>query len=146
MTIRLFIAEDHELVREGLRATFEETEIDIVGEATTGNDAVRMVAAEAADVMLLDITMPNGDGFDVLRAVTSARPELAVLIYSQHERPYFQDRARALGACGYLTKRVNAKELVDGIRKASQGVGLWTLPSHDRQHEPQLNTEFTQPC
>ena len=125
MTIRLHIAEDHELVREGLRATFEYTEIDVVGEATTGSEAIRLASAQEADVMLLDIKMPNGDGFDVLREVTSAQPDLAVLIYSHHERLDFQDRARRLGACGYLTKRVDAEVLIDALRKASQGETLW---------------------
>ena len=125
MTIRLLIAEDHDLVREGLRITFEETEIEVVGEATTGSEAVRLGALDGADVMLLDIKMPGGDGFHVLKRVKSANPELAVLIYSQHERPDFQDRARTLGACGYLTKRARAEELIDAVRKASQGEDLW---------------------
>jgi DNA-binding NarL/FixJ family response regulator len=125
MTIRLLIAEDHDLVREGLRITFEETEIDVIGEATTGSDAVRLASRNGADVMLLDIKMPGGDGFDVLQQVKSANPKLAVLIYSQHERPDFQDRARSLGASGYLTKRARAEELIDAVRKASQGKDLW---------------------
>jgi DNA-binding NarL/FixJ family response regulator len=121
------MAEDHDLVREGLRATFDETEIDVVGEATTGEDAVRLALADGVDVMLLDIKLPFHDGFDVLREVKSQKPDLAVLVYSQHERLDFQDRARALGASGYLTKRVRSDDLIDAIRIANRGGSLWDL-------------------
>lgn len=125
MTIRLLIAEDHDMVREGLRITFEETDIDVVGEATTGSDAVRLAKHKEANVLLLDIQMPSGDGFYVLQQVKLANPELAVLFYSQHERPDYLDRAHALGASGYLTKRARAEELVDAVRRAGRGEDLW---------------------
>jgi len=125
MTIRLLIAEDHDLVREGLRATFEGTEIDIVGEATTGSDAVQLASADGADVMLLDIKMPNSDGFEVLQQLQSTNKKLAILIYSQHERLDFQVRARRLGASGYLTKQIRADELVSAIREVGHGGSLW---------------------
>ena len=127
MTVRLLVVEDHDLVREGLRATFEETEIDVVGEATTGEDAVRLALADKVDVMLLDIKLPIHDGFYVLREVKSQKPDLAVVVYSQHERSDFQDRARALGASGYLTKRVRGDDLIDAIRIANRGESLWEL-------------------
>ena len=130
--IRLLIAEDHDLVRDGLRTTFEKTEIDVVGEAASGSHAIRLASTDA-DVLLLDIKMPDGDGFEVLQAVKSAKPELAVLIYTQHERPDFQDRARALGASGYLTKRARGEELIDCIRKVSQGESLWPESDGDRE-------------
>lgn len=75
--------------------------------------------------MLLDIKMPEGDGFDVLQRVKSTNPQLAVLIYSGNERPDFQDRARSLGASGYLTKRARAEELINAVLRASQGQSLW---------------------
>jgi DNA-binding NarL/FixJ family response regulator len=143
MTIQLLVVEDHDLVREGLRATFEETEIDIVGEATTYGDAVRLASADGSDVVLLDIKIPNGDGFDVLRTVKSVKPELAVLVYSQHDRQDFRQRARALGASGYLTKRARGAELIDAIRTAARGESLWPASGGDREHEPKQHEVTT---
>lgn len=133
MTIRLLIAEDHELLRQGLRAIFENTEIEVVGEAGNVADAIDRALSDDADVMLLDINMPGGDGFDVLEAVLGAKPEMGVLVYSQHQRPDFQDRARQLGALGYLSKLTTAGTLIDGVRRASQRQNLWqeTNDNHD---------------
>lgn len=131
--IRLLIAEDNLWVRDGLRVTFEGTDIEIVAEATTSSDAVHLGSCELADVMLLDIRLPEGDGFDVLEKIRSANPKLAILIYSQHERGDFQDRARRLGARGYLNKRATASELSHAVRKASRGESLWNDRANDGQ-------------
>jgi len=116
-------------VRRGLRATFEDTEIEIVSEATTGEEAVHLALADDADVMLLDIKMPQRDGFEVLQAVKPKKPGLHIVIYTQHERASFQDRARKLGASGYLNKRATAEELIDAVRTVNRGENLW--PSSD---------------
>lgn len=126
MTIRLLIAEDHQMVREGLRATFEDTDIEVVGEAATGEDATQMALNVAADVLLLDVRLPGRDGFEVLREVQRQRPDLAVLFYSQHDRADFRERARALGARGYLCKHIRGTALIDSIRRTRQGVELPT--------------------
>jgi DNA-binding NarL/FixJ family response regulator len=127
MTIRLLVVEDHDLVREGLRATFEGTEIVVVGEATNGCDAIRMAHAVEPVVMLLDLKLHQSNGFDVLHEIKQARPDLFVLIYSQHDRPDFHRRACALGASGYLTKRVHGSELIAAIRQVSRGSNLWNV-------------------
>ncbi len=125
MAIRLLITEDHPWVRRGLRATFEDTEIEIAGEATTVEQAVRMALAGEADVMLLDLKLPDGDGFEILQKVKSEKSDLPVVIYSQYERSDFQVRARNLGANGYLVKRADADELIGAVRRVSQGESLW---------------------
>jgi len=125
MVIQLLIAEDHPWVREGLRATFEDTEIEINNEATTGDEAVQMALTGDADVMLLDIKMPQRDGFEVLQAVKPKKPALHIVIYTQHERTSFQDRARQLGASGYLHKRAAPEDLIDAVRRVNRGEDLW---------------------
>ena len=132
MAIRLLIAEEHALVRQGLRVTFEDTDIEIIGEATTGEEAVRLASREETDVMLLGIKMADG-GLDVLRRVKSEKPEMAVLIYSQSGRFDIQKRARELGASGYLSKRADAKELIDAICKSSRGEKLWPASHGDQE-------------
>lgn len=92
MSIRLLIADDHELVREGLRATFEHTQIDIVGEATTCRQAIQLANTVLADVMLLDISMPGGDGFDVSRQIFTQQAP-AVVMFSVHDREHYVRRA-----------------------------------------------------
>ncbi len=124
MVIRLIIADDHELVRQGLHATFEDTNIEVVGEATTGEEAIELASSCEADVMLLDISMPGGDGFDVLRQVSSL--SLAVVIYSMHDREHYFRRSRELGACGYVTKLASAEQLVNAIQAASRGESYWS--------------------
>jgi len=129
MTLRLLIADDHELVREGLRAVFAHTRIEIVGEATTCAEAIQLAEAGDADVLLLDISMPRGDmpgadGFEVLRHVHAAT-SLAVVMYSMHDRDHCIRRARELGASGYVTKQASSEQLVDAIEAASRGESLW---------------------
>ncbi len=125
MAIRLLVAEDHAWVREGLRATFQNTEIEVGGEATTGQEAIDLAMGNGFDVMLLDLKMPGCDGFEVLERLKTQKPGLRVLVYSQHDRPDFQDRARTLSARGYLVKTAHKDELIDAIRKVDHGECLW---------------------
>lgn len=134
MTIRLLIADDHELVREGLRAIFAHTWIEIVGEATTCAEAIQLADAVGADVLLLDVSMPGGDGFEVLRHVRSL-PTLAVVMYSMHDRDHYLRRARELGASGYVTKRASSEQLVDAIEAASRGESHWSSSFSDLRKE-----------
>ena len=76
MTIRLLIADDHDWIREGLRAVFQPTEIEVVAEATTGEEAVSLALASDLDVVLLDIKMPDGDGMDMLSRIKAVKQQL----------------------------------------------------------------------
>lgn len=134
MTIRLLIADDHELVREGLRATFAHTGIEIVGEATTGTEAIRLANVRDADVLLLDVSMPGSDGFEVLRHVRAVT-SLAVVIYSMHDREHYFRRARELGASGYLTKLARSDQLINAIEAASRGEWQWDSSFDDVSEE-----------
>jgi DNA-binding NarL/FixJ family response regulator len=123
--IRLLVADAHELVREGLRATFEDTEVKVVCEATTGEEAIWQALNHDVDVVLLDIKMPPDDGLDVLRRIKSEKCQLPVLIYSLYARQDYLQRAHELGASGYLSKRARKRELLESIRRVNQGDTLW---------------------
>jgi DNA-binding NarL/FixJ family response regulator len=126
MSIKLLIADDHEVVRCGLRSLLAGGEIEIVGEATTGEQAIQMAMEKRPDVLLLDIRMPNGDGLNVLGRLKLEAPAIAVLILSTYDNPTYVARAVALGAAGYVLKGTDRAGLLDAIRKASIGESAWT--------------------
>ncbi len=98
MTIRLLIADDHAWIREGLRAVFQSTEIEVIAEATTGEEAVCLVLASEIDVVLLDIKMPDGGGIEALHRIKTLKHQLPVVIYSAHDRLDFYLRCKSQGA------------------------------------------------
>ena len=100
MSIKLLIADDHEVVRCGLRSLMAGTEIEIVGEATTGEQAIQLAMESKPDVVLLDIRMPGGDGLNALGRLKLEAPQIAVLILSTYDNPTYVARAVALGAAG----------------------------------------------
>ena len=120
--IKTFIADDHVIVRRGLRQICAETpEIAIAGEASTGQEALREVLSKDYDVILLDITMPDLNGLDVLKELKRQRPEVRVLMLSMHPEEQFAIRALKAGALGYLTKDSAPAELVGAIKKVAEG-------------------------
>ncbi|HPP52038.1 MAG TPA: response regulator transcription factor [Thermoguttaceae bacterium] len=124
--IRLLVADDHEMVRLGLKSLLEGTEIEIAAEAATGEEAVRIALSQAIDVALLDIRMPNGDGLTALGRIKLERPQLPVLILSSYDNPTYVARAVALGANGYVLKGASREELIQAIRIAAKGETTWT--------------------
>jgi DNA-binding NarL/FixJ family response regulator len=121
-TIRVFIADDHAIVREGLKQILaEQRDIIVAGEAENGNDAVRLFRKSRCHVMLLDISMPDRNGIEVLRLVTKEKPELAVLMLSMHREDQYAIRSLKAGAAGYLTKQSAPRELVTAIRQVASG-------------------------
>lgn len=132
MSIALLIADDHELVRDGLRQTFVCRGINVVGEASTVDAARRLALDEAVDVMLLDLSWRQespaaGDGFDLLGEIRVARPLMGIVVYSIHDRPDYIDHCRRLGANGYLVKGVDDRQLVTAVHAAYAGEQYWPL-------------------
>jgi len=125
MSIRILLAEDHELVREALKDTFRGTEIEVVGEAATCLAAVQLATERQVDVVLVDLKMPGGDGFGVLAQIKAVKQHLPVLIYTVHNHDRDIERGRAMGACGWLVKGVSKAFLLEAIRLASTGKSLW---------------------
>jgi DNA-binding NarL/FixJ family response regulator len=121
-TIRVFIADDHAIVREGLKQILaEQRDIIVAGEAENGNDAVRLFRKSRCHVLLLDISMPDRNGIEVLRLVKKEKPELAVLMLSMHREDQYAIRSLKAGAAGYLTKQSAPRELVTAIRQVASG-------------------------
>lgn len=130
MTIRLLIADDHELIREGLRyALANQQAITIVAEAVNGNETLAWARQGGWDVLLLDLTMPDRDGFDVLQELSDddAMPSGGILVYSNHDRPDFHLRAQQLGARGFLHKSCQRNEIIDAIQRVASGESLWEV-------------------
>ena len=130
MSIKLLIADDHEVVRCGLRSLVGGSDVEIVGEAVSGEQAVAMVLdAEPGtepDVVLLDIRMPDGDGLNSLGRLKLERPNLPILMLSTYDNPTYVARAVALGAAGYILKGAPRERLIEAVRKAAAGESAWT--------------------
>jgi DNA-binding NarL/FixJ family response regulator len=121
-TIRVFIADDHAIVREGLKQILAESpDIIVAGEAENGLDAIKLFRKSKCHVMLLDISMPDRSGIDVLKQVKKENPEIAVLMLSMHREDQYAIRSLKAGAAGYLTKQSAPRELVTAIRQVAAG-------------------------
>ncbi len=121
-SIRVFIADDHAIVREGLKQILaEQRDIAIVGEAETGLDAVKQFRKSRCNLLLLDISLPDRNGIEVLKQIKKEKPELAVLMLSMHREDQYAIRALKAGAAGYLTKQSAPRELVGAIRQVAAG-------------------------
>jgi len=120
--LRILIADDHPLVRRGLKQIIAETpDMVVADEAADGREALSKAATGDYDVVLLDITMPFNSGVDVLSQLRYERPTLPVLMLSMHPEEQYAVRALRAGASGYLTKESAPEELVAAIRKVSTG-------------------------
>jgi len=120
--LKVLIADDHAVVRRGLKQILEETpDIVVSGEATNGEEVLKQVIAKSWDVLVLDITMPGRSGFDILKEVKQLVPKLPVLILSMHSEEQFASRVLKVGAAGYLPKESAPEELVKAIRKVCAG-------------------------
>jgi DNA-binding NarL/FixJ family response regulator len=125
---RIILVDDHNIVREGLKSLLDaEPAFTVVAEAETGEEALDKVRAVDADVVVLDLVLPDRSGFDIVRQILTLRPKIAVLILSMHAQPEFAVRAFRAGASGYLTKKSAAGQLVNGIRKVASG-GRFVTP------------------
>jgi two-component system invasion response regulator UvrY len=120
--IRVLIADDHAIVREGLKYILADTpDIEVCADTDSGVDAVRLLRSDEADVLLLDISMPDKNGIDVLKQVRKEFPRLAVLMLSMHREDEYAIRALKAGAGGYLNKQSAPVELVNAIRQVAAG-------------------------
>ena len=120
--IRVLIADDHALVRAGIRALVERIDaVVVVGEAGKGSEALELVRQLSPDLILLDITMPDGNGFEVLDQVTKLYPEIKVIVLTVHEAGEYALRAVREGAAGYLPKSAASIELEQAIQTVIRG-------------------------
>jgi DNA-binding NarL/FixJ family response regulator len=125
VTIRVFLLDDHELVREGIRSLLESDEgLEVVGEASTAADALVRIPLAKPDVAILDVRLEDGNGIDVCRDVRSMMPELVCLMltsFADDEALYASVMA---GAAGYVLKQIRARDLIDDVKKVAGGASL----------------------
>lgn len=132
MTIRILIADDHGVLRAGLRALLSaETELEVVDEASNSEEALALATELQPDVILLDISMPGSSGIDVTRRIKQTLPQARVLILTVHEDEGLLQEAIQAGASGYIIKRAVESELIDAIRAVWRG-DLYVHPAMTR--------------
>ena len=120
--MRLLIADDHDLVRRGLRGLLRrEPDLEIVGEAKDGREAVEMGLSLVPDLILMDVRMPGMDGLQATRAIKGERPEIGVLMVTMHDDPDYMLEAIKAGAAGYVLKDASWEDLITSVRRALNG-------------------------
>jgi two-component system response regulator DevR len=144
-SIRVFLVDDHELVRRGLRDVLaEEPGITVVGEAADARDGLAGILRLRPDVAVIDARLPDGTGIDVCRTVRATDPAVACLILTSFEDDEAVATARTAGAAGYLIKHIRGTALVDTLRKVAAGQTMMDDPveqPRDRPRGRQLGEE-----
>jgi two-component system invasion response regulator UvrY len=126
---RILLADDHTIVREGLKQILGKTDdLQVCGEAASGSEVLDRVRSEEYDLIILDMSMPGRSGLDLIRQLQSEKPRLPMLILTMHAEEQYAVRAFRAGASGYLTKDSASAELVSAVRKVAGG-GRYVSPS-----------------
>lgn len=122
MNIEVLVADDHAIIRDGLKKILADTDDMVVaGEATNGVETLEQVRARDWSVVVLDLSMPGRNGLELIRLIRSERPKLPILVFSMHSEEQFAVRAIRSGASGYLTKESDSDLLLPAIRKVAEG-------------------------
>lgn len=120
--IRIVIADDHTIMREGLKQLLAAaTDLTVIGEARDGAEVLKRVREDDFDVLLLDMSMPGRSGIELIKQVRSEKPQVRILVLSMHEEQQYAVRALRAGAAGYMTKDSASAQLVAAIRKVAAG-------------------------
>ncbi|MEO8629742.1 MAG: response regulator transcription factor [Betaproteobacteria bacterium] len=143
MTIRVLLVDDHAVVREGYRRLLERTsDIQVIAEASSGEEAYRLFCEQAPDVVVMDINLPTMSGIEVTHRLLAREPQAKVLVFSMHDEALLASRVLQAGAFGYVTKASAPEVLVEAVRAVAQGrpyishdmaqvLALQTLAGHD---------------
>ena len=125
MAIRVFVLDDHELVRTGLRTLLEaESDMDVVGEAGTAEEGLKLIRDLEPDVAILDVRLPDGNGIEVCREIQSVAPQVRCLMLTSYSDDDALFSSIMAGASGYVLKEVGSGDLLGDIRRVSQGMSL----------------------
>ena len=144
--IKVLIADDHAVVRQGLKQILADTsEMVVAGEAINGEEVLEQVRGQPWDVLVLDMSMPGRGGYDVLKDLKQIQPKLPVLILSIHSEEQYAVRLLQAGASGYLTKESAPEELVQAIQKVVSG-GRYISPALAEKLAFQLGHESEKPA
>jgi DNA-binding NarL/FixJ family response regulator len=126
--IHVILADDHDILRQGLKLLLEvQPDIQVIGEARTGNEAIEQIKQHRPDVIILDISMPDMDGLKACQIIRQHYPETQVLILTMHESEEYFLQALRVGAVGYLVKKAAPPELCAAVRTTAQG-GAFLYP------------------
>lgn len=125
MSIRVVIADDHEILRLGIRTLLESNEFKVVAEASDGEEAYKAVKEHAPSLLLLDVRMPDVDGLRCLARVKLDFPALPVLMLSAYDNSTYIARSVALGASGFVFKSAATKEILAAVRATAAGEMIW---------------------
>jgi DNA-binding NarL/FixJ family response regulator len=133
MPIRVVLVDDHTIVRTGLKAVLgADPDIEVVGEAAGGNEAVALLTRIEADVVVMDLSMADGDGISATRTITlRGEPGARVLVLTMHSEEAYLEAVLEAGASGYLVKSTADRELVDAVRAVARGE-VWVQPAAAR--------------
>jgi DNA-binding NarL/FixJ family response regulator len=125
MTVRIFLLDDHEVVRRGVRELLEvEDDLEVVGEAGTAEEARQRIPATSPDVAIIDMRLPDGNGVEVCREVRSRNPEVQCVVLTSFADDEALFDSIMAGAAGYLLKQIKGNDLVDAIRRVAAGQSL----------------------
>lgn len=125
---RVMIVDDHPLVRVGMRQLLAGPALDVVAEAASGNEALRLLESTPCDVVVLDISMPGRHGVEVLRRIVADHPDVPVLIYTRFPEDQYAVRAMRAGAAGYVRKASDPAALLEAIQLVARG-GRYVSPT-----------------
>lgn len=129
MAIRILIADDHRIMRAGLKSLLtSDANLEVVGEATNGEEALQAVARLRPDIALMDIGMPGNEGLEATREVIQSMPQTRVLMLTMHEDSAMLQECLRAGASGYIIKRAAESELIDAIYAVNRGI-IYVHPS-----------------
>ena len=133
MTTRVFLVDDHEIVRRGIANIIDaERDLEVVGEASTAQQALGRVAATLPDIVVLDVRLPDGSGIDVCRSILSAHPDIRCLMLTAYDDDRASYAAVLAGASGYVLKDIRGQKLIEGIRSVAAGRTLITRAVSDK--------------
>jgi DNA-binding NarL/FixJ family response regulator len=125
MALRVFLLDDHEVVRSGIRSLLEATDdLAVVGEAATAEDALARIPSVRPDVAILDVRLPDASGVEVCREIRSSYPEIACVMLTSYADDEALSAAIMAGAAGYVLKQIRGTDLLDSIRRAGAGQSL----------------------
>jgi len=131
MAIRVVLADDHNLVRQGIRALLEKDKLQVVAEASDGQELARLAQAEQPDIAVLDISMPTLNGIDAARELARTCPNTKTILLTQHEEEQYIHEALEAGVRGYVLKSQVANDLLHAIQQVSRG-GFYLSPGVSR--------------
>ena len=119
---RVLLADDHAIIRDGVKQILADTDdLVVAGEAANGAEALKLIAAQDWDLLVLDISMPGKNGLELIKLIRQDKPRLPILIFSMHQEEQYAVRALRAGASGYLTKESDSAVLIAAMRKVAAG-------------------------